>query len=143
VNTSNSNNGAYGVLAAALEKFTVIIIASIQTWQEGQAFKNADPELKWRYDNLILMGRIAEMERAANANSTTTAYSTPREANNHPVTPAHDNTTTAALLAFITTTITSVPVATSTNTNISADSNASDIDNNMASSVATTSNTNT
>jgi hypothetical protein len=29
VNTSNSNKGASGVLAAAVEKFTIIIIASI------------------------------------------------------------------------------------------------------------------
>jgi hypothetical protein len=130
VNTSNSNNGASGVLAMALEKFTVVITASIQTWQEGQ--------------NLILMGKIMEMERAANANSTTTACSTPREANKHPITLAHDNTTTVAPVALLTTT--SVPVATSRNDNITTDtdaSDASDTDNNNASSVATTNNNST
>jgi len=150
MNTSSTQSAASGVLAAALEKFTTVITASIQSWQECQAYKNADPELKRKYDNLILMGKIAEMERATNVNT----IGTPLEANRHRITPSavthkermiinnnlqieKENVPAMPILS---------PPATSTSTNIATDSDASDpisppkLNNNMASCVASTAN---
>jgi hypothetical protein len=154
MNTSSTQSGASGMLAAVLEKFTTVLTASIQSWQKCQAYKNADPELKHKYDNLILMGKIAEMEWATNVNTIAIACSTPLEANRHCITPSavthkermiinnnqeieKENAPTMPILP---------PPATSTSTNIATDSDASDpisppkLNNYMASCVASTAN---
>jgi len=64
---NNNNNSASGVLAAALEKLTVVITTSIQSWQEGHAYNNADPDLRRKYDNLILLQKISPMEKSMNS----------------------------------------------------------------------------
>jgi len=101
VNSGNNNNySASAVLAAALEKFTVVITTSIQSWQEGHAYNNADPDLRRKYDNLILLQKISQMEKSMNSTyPNSDAYSTPLESNQHQITPAPDNGSTPPCMA--------------------------------------------
>jgi hypothetical protein len=97
---NNNNNSASGVLAAALEKFTVVITTSIQSWQEGHVYNNADPDLRNKYNNLILLQKISQMEKSMNStNPSSDAYSTPLETNRHQITPAPDNGSTPPCMA--------------------------------------------
>jgi hypothetical protein len=97
---NNNNNSASGVLAAALEKLTVVITTSIQSWQEGHAYNNADPDLRRKYDNLILLQKISPMEKSMNSTQPSSdAYSTPLELNRRQITPAPDNGSTPPCMA--------------------------------------------
>ncbi len=68
VNTSNSI-----ILASAIDNIVNVIKLGVQNWADQQAYKNADPELGKKYDNLCLRKRIEEMEKQqANHDSTVT-----------------------------------------------------------------------
>jgi hypothetical protein len=68
VNTSNSI-----ILASAIHNIVDVIKLGIQNWADQQAYKNANPELNKKYDNLCLRKRIEEMEKQqANHDSTVT-----------------------------------------------------------------------
>ncbi len=62
---SNNNTSSAGVaIAKALGDFTNIISTTLQHWQDRQSYENANPELKKRYDELLLKEKIYQMEEA-------------------------------------------------------------------------------
>jgi len=82
------NNSASAVLAAALGSFTTLISESLKSWQEHQSYSNADPDLRKKYDNLLLMQRINAMEMASGT-AIGGRFSTPIASHNNVITPAH------------------------------------------------------
>ncbi len=82
IQTSNANNSASAVLGTALGEFTALISESLKSWQSHQAYMNADPVLKRKYNDLLLMESIHELGKSAASrcvgNSTTIGpFSTP------------------------------------------------------------------
>jgi hypothetical protein len=53
------------VIAAALGQFKNLLAKSFDSWQERQLYNNADPQLRKRYDDLLLSKRIQQMEERA------------------------------------------------------------------------------
>jgi hypothetical protein len=82
------NNSASAVLAAALGSFTTLISESLKSWQEHQSYSNADPDLRKKYDNLLLTQRINAMEMASGT-EIGGRFSTPIASHNNEITPAH------------------------------------------------------
>ena len=82
------NNSASAVLAAALGSFTTLISKSLKSWQEHQSYSNADPDLRKKYDNLLLTQRINAMEMASGT-AIGGRFSTPIASHNNVITPAH------------------------------------------------------
>jgi hypothetical protein len=82
------NNSASAVLAAALGSFTTLISESLKSWQEHQSYSNADPDLRKKYDNLLLTQRINAMEMASGT-AIGGRFSTPIASHNNVITPAH------------------------------------------------------
>jgi len=62
VSASANNSSASLILTAALDRFTATLI---HEWRMDQAYKNADPELKRKYDNLLLMKRMEELDKGS------------------------------------------------------------------------------
>jgi len=82
IQTSDANNSASAVLGTALGEFTALISESLKSWQSHQAYMNADPVLKRKYNDLLLMENIHKLEKSAASrcvgNSTTIGpFSTP------------------------------------------------------------------
>jgi hypothetical protein len=42
----------------ALGDFTAIMSTTLQHWYDRQSYENANPELKKRYDELLIMERV-------------------------------------------------------------------------------------
>lgn len=61
-----STNSASVLITEAMDRFTSTII---NEWRLDQAYKNADPELKRKYDNLLLAKRISELEKGRDNNN--------------------------------------------------------------------------
>jgi hypothetical protein len=60
--SGGSKNSSSELLAAAFGHFAGMINTGIERWTERAAYSNADPELQRRFDNLVLLRRISEME---------------------------------------------------------------------------------
>jgi hypothetical protein len=60
--SNNPSSDAGIAIANALGHFTTIISTTLQHWQDRQSYENADPELKKRYDELLLKEKIYQME---------------------------------------------------------------------------------
>jgi len=61
----DSSNSTSVLITEAMDRFTSTII---NEWRLDQAYKNADPELKRKYDNLLLAERIEELEKGRDNN---------------------------------------------------------------------------
>ena len=61
----DGNGSTAAVVGAALGQFTSLILEALKSWQHHQSYTNADPALKKRYDDLLLMKRIHELEQTA------------------------------------------------------------------------------
>ena len=55
------------VLAVALSQFANVFASGLQEWKDRQAYSNASPTLKRKYDNLLLSARIHQLEEEAAA----------------------------------------------------------------------------
>ncbi len=62
--TSGSSNA---VLASALTQFANVFASGLQEWKDRQAYSNASPSLKRKYDNLLINARIQQLEEEAAA----------------------------------------------------------------------------
>ena len=69
-NNNNNGNATGTFLASALQCLTTTIAKGLQSWNERQAYSNASPTLKRKYDNLVLRARIRELEQDDDATST-------------------------------------------------------------------------
>jgi len=65
ITTVGDNGSSAAVLSAALGQFTSLISEALKSWQHHQSYTNADAALKKRYDDLLLMKRINELEQTA------------------------------------------------------------------------------
>jgi hypothetical protein len=74
------------VVGAALGQFTNLISEALKSWQDHQSYSNADPALRKRYDDLLLMKRIQEMEEARTTKALLQCASNPF------ITPLHGTT---------------------------------------------------
>jgi hypothetical protein len=61
----DGNGSTAAVVGAALGQFTSLILEALPSWQHHPSYTNADPALKKRYNNLLLMKRIHELEQTA------------------------------------------------------------------------------
>lgn len=66
---SSTNSSSSALLATAFSHFADMLHTGIQKWTERAAYCNADPEVKRRFDNLVLLQRIKEMEATSDAKS--------------------------------------------------------------------------
>lgn len=66
---SSTNSSSSALLATAFSHFADMLHTGIQKWTERAAYCNADPEVKCRFDNLVLLQRIKEMEATSDAKS--------------------------------------------------------------------------
>jgi len=65
ITTVDDNGSTAAVVSAALGQFTSLISEALKSWQHHQSYTNADAALKKRYDDLLLMKRIHELEQTA------------------------------------------------------------------------------
>jgi len=65
ITTVDGNGSTAAVVGAALGQFTSLILEALPSWQHHPSYTNADPALKKRYNNLLLMKRIHELEQTA------------------------------------------------------------------------------
>jgi hypothetical protein len=85
-NAGDGNASAAAVVGAALGQFTNLISEALKSWQDHQSYSNADPALRKRYDDLLLMKRIQEMEEARTTKALLQCASNPF------ITPLHGTT---------------------------------------------------
>ncbi len=55
------------VLASALTQFANVFASGLQEWKDRQAYSNASPTLKQKYDSLLISARIQQLEEEAAA----------------------------------------------------------------------------
>jgi hypothetical protein len=94
---SGGQGNAGMVLAGALTQFANVFSAGLQEWRDRQAYNNASPTLKKRYDNLIMHARIQQLEEETLAqinkhqqpSTTTTANDSHTAAEQHRTSTKH------------------------------------------------------
>jgi hypothetical protein len=65
---SSEGHGNTGmILAGALTQFANVFASGLQEWRDRQAYSNASPTLRKRYDNLVMFARIQQLEGEATA----------------------------------------------------------------------------
>jgi hypothetical protein len=101
-----SGTSSSAMLAAALETFTSSLI---REWRMEAAYRNADPELKRKYDNAMLSERLAEMEAATAARNATTSNAPTSRVIGTPVVGAAVAVTPAAVTTTAPVTTTTAP----------------------------------
>jgi hypothetical protein len=61
---NNNSGGAGFAIAKAIGDFTNILAMTLQQWNDRQSYDNSNPELKKRYDELLIMEKVHQMEAA-------------------------------------------------------------------------------
>ena len=61
---NNNSGGAGFAIAKAIGDFTNILAMTLQQWNDRQSYDNSNPELKKRYDELLIMEKVHQMEEA-------------------------------------------------------------------------------
>ena len=70
---NNNTSSASGLaLARSLEQMSAVFASGLQEWRERQAYANASPSLKRKYDSLILTIRIQQLEQEAAKSASST-----------------------------------------------------------------------
>jgi hypothetical protein len=64
LHNNNNSSGAGLAIAKAIGDFTNILSTTLQQWNDRQAYENANPDLKKRYDELLIMEKVHQMEEA-------------------------------------------------------------------------------
>jgi hypothetical protein len=72
VNVSTNNHSSSALLATAFNQFAAVLSTGLQQWQERSSYINANPEIKRKYNNLVLMECIKAMESQKNITTTPT-----------------------------------------------------------------------
>ncbi len=70
MSTDDGSSSATAVVGAALRQFTNLISEALKSWQDHQSYSNADPAIRKKDDEFLLMKQIQEMEEAATAKDT-------------------------------------------------------------------------
>jgi hypothetical protein len=65
--SSEGHGNAGMILAGALTQFANIFASGLREWRDRQAYSNASPTLKKRYNNLVMFAHIHQLEGEAKA----------------------------------------------------------------------------